>query len=140
MKQKKDRIISFKNRVMIMINTPFTRFLVIGLLNTLVYYSVYLLLNLFLPYLASHILGFLVAFIFSFFMNCYVVYKVKPTWGKLFKFPLTQVFNMGMQTLLLYFLVEYFTVDSKIAPLPALIITVPFTYIITKWILTDKYK
>ena len=30
-------------------------------------------------YMVSHIVGFIVSFIISYYLNCYFVYKVKPT-------------------------------------------------------------
>ena len=30
-------------------------------------------------YMVSHIAGFIVSFIISYYLNCYFVYKVKPT-------------------------------------------------------------
>jgi putative flippase GtrA len=67
-----------------------------------------------------------------------VVYSVRPTLSKFLKFPLTQVINMGMQTLLLYILVDRLDWNEIIAPLPVLVITVPITYGITRWVLKDK--
>ncbi|GEQ08156.1 sugar translocase in surface polysaccharides biosynthesis [Staphylococcus haemolyticus] len=85
----------------------------------------------------SHIAGFLVSFVISYYLNCYFVYKVRPTLKKFLSFPLTQVINMGMQTLLLYVFVKWFQFPSEIAPFAGLIITIPITFIVSKWILKD---
>ncbi|MFB9861368.1 GtrA family protein [Salinicoccus siamensis] len=112
------------------------RFIFVGLINTINYYALYILLvKMGAPYLAAHLTGFAVAFIISYFLNCRYVYKVRPTLAKFLKFPLSQVFNMGLQTALLYLFVESFGWSEPFAPLPVLIITVPFTYIVTRWIL-----
>ncbi|WP_017548522.1 GtrA family protein [Salinicoccus carnicancri] len=117
----------------------FIRFILTGLLNTVNYYVIYtLLLWSGLPYLLSHVTGFLSAFVISYFLNCHFVYRVRPTWPRFLKFPLTQVVNMGMQTLLLYIFVDTFGWNEIIAPLPVLIVTVPVTYTITRWVLKDK--
>lgn len=86
------------------------KFVIVGGINTLNYYIVYLLLLKLLGvnYLVSHITGFIVSFIISYYLNCYFVYRVKPTLKKFLSFPLTQVVNMGMQTLLLYIFVQWF--------------------------------
>lgn len=115
------------------------KFVIVGGINTLNYYIVYLLLLKLLGvnYLVSHITGFIVSFIISYYLNCYFVYKVKPTLKKFLSFPLTQLVNMGMQTLLLYIFVQWLHFPSEIAPFAGLIITIPVTFILSKWILRD---
>ncbi|MBQ5153578.1 GtrA family protein [Macrococcoides caseolyticum] len=116
------------------------KFIVVGFINTFNYYLVYLLLLkvLHLGYLTSHLTGFLVSFIISYFLNCHVVYKVKPTLKKLIQFPLTQVINMGIQTLLLFIFVDLLHFNNVYAPFPALVFTIPITYFVTTYILTKE--
>ncbi|EKU50459.1 GtrA family protein [Staphylococcus massiliensis] len=115
------------------------RFIIVGGLNTLNYYIVYLLLlHIFhIHYLVSHVTGFLVSFVISYYLNCYFVYKVKPTLKKFLAFPLTQVVNMGVQTGLIFIFVHYLHLNESIAPFAGLIITIPITYILSKFILKD---
>ncbi|KAA1036948.1 GtrA family protein [Macrococcus equipercicus] len=118
---------------------PFVKFVLVGLVNTANYYIVYLiLLTLGLPYLASHITGFLAAFVVSYFLNCYYVYQVQPTVKTFLQFPLTQVVNMGLQSALLYVFVALLHISPALAPFPALIITVPVTYVLSKKILVKE--
>lgn len=116
------------------------KFVIVGVVNTINYYLVYLLLLkvLHLGYLSSHLTGFLVSFIISYFLNCYVVYKVKPTLKKLIQFPLTQVVNMGIQTLLLFIFVDLLHFNNVYAPFPTLVFTIPITYFVTTYILTKE--
>ncbi|MBA8778366.1 GtrA family protein [Staphylococcus schleiferi subsp. coagulans] len=116
------------------------RFVLVGGINTLNYYVVYLiLLNLLhIHYLISHIVGFIVAFVISYYLNCYFVYKVKPTLKKFLAFPLTQVVNMGTQTLLIFIFVRYLGFNESIAPFIGLIVTIPITYVLSKYILKDR--
>lgn len=76
------------------------KFIIVGGINTLNYYVVYLLLLklLHIEYMISHITGFLVAFVISYYLNCYFVYRVKPTWRKFISFPITQIVNVSLQT------------------------------------------
>ena len=82
------------------------KFVIVGGINTLDYYLVYLILLklLHVHYMVSHIIGFIVSFIISYYLNCYFVYRVKPTLKKFLSFPLTQVVNMGMQSLFYIYL------------------------------------
>lgn len=64
------------------------KFVIVGGINTLNYYIVYLFLLKLLNvnYLVSHIAGFIVSFIISYYLNCYFVYKVEPTLKKFLSF------------------------------------------------------
>lgn len=116
------------------------KFIIVGGINTLNYYVVYLLLLklLHIEYMISHITGFLVAFVISYYLNCYFVYRVKPTWRKFISFPITQIVNVSLQIVLLYVFVSWLNLPAEIAPFAGLIITIPITFILSKWILKDS--
>ncbi|NDR09696.1 flippase GtxA [Staphylococcus aureus] len=116
------------------------KFIIVVGINTLNYYVVYLLLLklLHIEYMISHITGFLVAFVISYYLNCYFVYRVKPTWRKFISFPITQIVNVSLQTVLLYVFVSWLNLPAEIAPFAGLIITIPITFILSKWILKDS--
>ncbi|HDF4686805.1 TPA: flippase GtxA [Staphylococcus aureus] len=116
------------------------KFIIVGGINTLNYYVVYLLLLklLHIEYMISHITGFLVAFVISYYLNCYFVYRVKPTWKKFISFPITQIVNVSLQTVLLYVFVSWLNLPAEIAPFAGLVITIPITFVLSKWILKDS--
>ncbi|HII1626216.1 TPA: flippase GtxA [Staphylococcus aureus] len=116
------------------------KFIIVGGINTLNYYVVYLLLLklLHIEYMISHITGFLVAFVISYYLNCYFVYRVKPTWRKFISFPITQIVNVNLQTVLLYVFVSWLNLPAEIAPFAGLVITIPITFVLSKWILKDS--
>lgn len=116
------------------------KFIIVGGINTLNYYVIYLLLLklLHIEYMISHITGFIVAFVISYYLNCYFVYRVKPTWRKFISFPITQLVNVSLQTVLLYVFVSWLNLPAEIAPFAGLIITIPITFILSKWILKDS--
>lgn len=116
------------------------KFIIVGGINTLNYYIVYLLLLklLHIEYMISHITGFIVAFVISYYLNCYFVYRVKPTWRKFISFPITQLVNVSLQTVLLYVFVSWLNLPAEIAPFAGLVITIPITFILSKWILKDS--
>ncbi|HDE0538403.1 TPA: flippase GtxA [Staphylococcus aureus] len=116
------------------------KFIIVGGINTLNYYVVYLLLLklLHIEYMISHITGLLVAFVISYYLNCYFVYRVKPTWRKFISFPITQIVNVSLQTVLLYVFVSWLNLPAEIAPFAGLVITIPITFVLSKWILKDS--
>ncbi|PZI47900.1 flippase GtxA [Staphylococcus aureus] len=121
-------------------NSEILKFIIVGGINTLNYYVVYLLLLklLHIEYMISHITGFIVAFVISYYLNCYFVYRVKPTWRKFISFPITQLVNVSLQTVLLYVFVSWLNLPAEIAPFAGLVITIPITFILSKWILKDS--
>lgn len=122
-----------------LLNNEFTRFIIVGGLNTANYYLIYLLCYNLLEwhYLLSHITGFLISFVISFFLNVYFTYKVKPSWSKFLKFPLTQVVNMSVSSGLVYIFIEWLHINGNIAPLAAVFFTVPITFVVTSKILKN---
>ncbi|MDQ0428053.1 putative flippase GtrA [Planomicrobium stackebrandtii] len=121
------------------LNTEFTRFVFVGVVNTLSYYSIYLLLhNVFSwPYLLAHVIGFLISLNISFFLNCYVTYRIRPTFKKYLYFPLTQVVNISVSTALIFIFVEFLQFNSNIAPFAAVLFTIPVTFVVSGKILKD---
>jgi len=115
----------------------FFRFVLVGGVNTLHYYAIYMacLHILGFHYFLSHMIGFLLSLIGSFFLSTLYTYKVKPTWSRFLRFPLTQVFNTLATSALLYIFVELFHLSSSFAPIAAVIFTIPMTFILTGRIL-----
>lgn len=116
------------------------RFVIVGIINTLNYYLIYLLFQsaLSIHYLTAHILAFLISMVGSFFMNSYFTYKIKPTLKKFFQFPLTYLVNIIVTTSAIYLLVDIMGLNEKISPLLASFLAIPFTFIASRIILTNK--
>lgn len=113
----------------------FLRFGCVGLANTAVYYVVYRLLLVLLPYLAAHLIAFAIGVIFSFFANCLFTYHVKPTWRRFVEFPATTLINLGITTFGSMLLVAALHMDTRYVTLITTIAAVPFTYLATTFVL-----
>lgn len=114
----------------------FLRFCMVGVINTVHYYMWYILLLSFkVPYVISHTMAFTLSMIGSFFLNCYITFKIKPTLEKFIKFPLTTLSNYLISTFSLVILVDIFKISSSIAALLASIIPIPITFMVTQYIL-----
>lgn len=111
------------------------RFGLVGGVNTGTFYGCYLVLHPWMPYFAAYTLAFLFSMVGSFFMNAYFTYRTRPTWKKFLFFPLTQVTNYVVQSVGLLALVNWFGMNTKIAPLVASVVAIPFTYVVSKKIL-----
>ncbi|MCG7343197.1 GtrA family protein [Sporosarcina sp. ACRSL] len=111
----------------------FNAFFIVGVVNTVVYYGLYLggVHVLHLQYVIAHFAAVIISMVGSFLLNSYVTYGVKPTWKKFFLFPVTQFVNIGVTFIVLFVLVEWLNMNSSIAPLAALVVTVPITFVVT---------
>lgn len=120
----------------------FIRFIVIGGINTLNYYVVYILFHHVwnINYGVSHVVAFTLSMVASFFLNSYFTFNVKPTLRKFLQFPLTQAVNFTVTTVCIYVLVEQLRVSTAIAPLFAIVIAVPATFIVTSKILKQGHS
>jgi putative flippase GtrA len=127
---------------MLSIRSEFIRFVIVGGVNTLHYYLIYMffLHVLGIHYFTAHIIGFISSLIGSFFLNTLYTYKVKPTWGAFIRFPLTQLFNTITTAALLFLLVEQLHMNSSIAPMVAVVFTIPATFILTGRVLKTSCK
>lgn len=113
-----------------------SRFVLVGVANTLTYYAVYRLLLLVMPYLPAHVLAYGVGVVFSFFANSLFTFGVRPTWRRFLAFPLTTVFNFVVVTAGSVLLVERGWLDERWATLVMTVVAIPVTFLLTRRVLT----
>ncbi|MER5526829.1 GtrA family protein [Streptomyces sp. NPDC002677] len=115
-------------------------FALIGVINTATYYGLYLLFLMYLPYLAAHILAFLLSMIGSFFLNAKFTYRIRPTWRKFLLFPLTNATNFVITTVGVYVIVDVLHAGSRFAPLMASAAAIPVTFVVSRWVMLPKVE
>ena len=116
------------------------RFVVVGVVNTSVYYGTYLLFRPLIGYLVAHLVGILVAMVGSFFMNCLWTFRTRPTWRKFAMFPLTNATNYVITTVGVVLLVQVMSVDEVVAPLIAAAAAVPVTFLLSRRLLLGRKR
>lgn len=112
------------------------RFAAVGVVNTATFYGCYLGLRPWLPYFAAYTVAFVLSMTGSFFLNTYFTYRTRPTWRKFLLFPLTNLTNYVVTSAGVYVLVEWAHMDDRVAPLAAAVAAIPFTYVLSRRILT----
>ncbi|MFJ9930630.1 MULTISPECIES: GtrA family protein [Streptomyces] len=123
-----------------MIARQIVTFAVVGVLNTAVYYGLYLLFLNWLPYLAAHVLAFALSMVGSFFLNARFTYRIRPTWRKFLLFPLTNAANFVITTVGVYVIVDVLHAGSRFAPLLASAAAIPVTFVVSRWIMLPGAK
>ena len=122
------------------INTEPVRFIVTGGLNTLFSYFLYLLLVLLMPYKIAYTASFIVAVIVSYTMNTFFVFRQPWRWKKLLQFPAVYLVQYITGLFLLALLIDRFNVDKKTAPLINVVLLLPLTFLLSKWIVKPRVK
>lgn len=111
------------------------RFALVGVVNTASYYVCYLVLLTWLPYVAAHVVAFVLSMIGSFFLNSYFTYRTRPTWRKFLLFPLTNAANFTITTCGVYLLVDVLHLSRTYAPLIAAAAAIPITFVVSRTIM-----
>ncbi|MFD4139071.1 MULTISPECIES: GtrA family protein [unclassified Streptomyces] len=117
------------------VQVQMVRFALVGVVNTGTYYGMYLVLLTWLPYVAAHVVAFLLSMIGSFFLTSYFTYRTRPTWRKFLLFPLTNVANFVLTTSGVYLLVDVLHLGSRYAPLIAAAAAIPITFVVSRTIM-----
>jgi putative flippase GtrA len=111
------------------------RFGVVGGINTGIYYACYLALRTQIMYLLAHVCAFVVAMFCSYFLNCYITFRIRPSWRTFGLFPLSNATNFVLTTVGLRLAVGEWGLDQRIAPLLVAVVAIPITYVVTHYLM-----
>ena len=114
------------------INREFIRFLVVGALNTLLTYVLYLILLAFFSNNLAYSCSYVGGIVFSYYLNVLFVFKKKVSWKSFLRFPVVYIFQYGGILVLINTLVIYGGVTQTVAPLIAIIAAIPLTFLLSK--------
>lgn len=121
--------------------TQFIRFGLVGILNNLITLAVYYFVIAINRnyYLFGNMLGFLAGTLNAYILNSRVVFrrkgKQRPNRTALGRTYVTYTVSLLISTGLLFLLINVFSFSEKIAPLFALIVTVPFNFFMNRlWV------
>ncbi len=145
MKINGERVIIEKNkgRVFLLkrfLTGEFIRFVITGIINTAISWTISTFLFQFINYNLAFIIGYLVSMIVSYFLNCYFTFKTKPSWKNLVKFPLSYIPNFLIQYLFLTIGVQMLQMNKSITLLAAQVIAFPITFLVMKMVVFLKGK
>ena len=117
---------------------PFARFLVSGAFNTLVTYLLYLLLLQFLSYRISYTISYAAGIVLAYELNRVFVFKAPRSLASIAATPLIYLLQycVGLGVVSLW--VEYLGLSARIAPLVAIALTVPLTFVLTRWVFLGR--
>lgn len=111
------------------------RFLVGGAVNTGVTYGLYFLLQKGLHYQLAYGIAYGFGVVFSYWFNAVVVFDAPLSWKGLFTYPVVYIVQYLVSALFLSLIVEVLAVPSQIGPLLVVILMIPLTYVMSRWVL-----
>jgi putative flippase GtrA len=111
------------------------RFLLGGALNTALTYLLYLGLRGLLGYQLAYFVAYLAGIALSYLINAIVVFRRPLSWGSALAFPLVYVLQYIAGAGLLALFVEGLGLDERLAPLVVVLLLLPGTYLMTRFVL-----
>jgi len=114
------------------------RFLIVGIINTTLTYGVYLILMLIISYQIAYLIAYFAGVLFAYWFNAVFVFKVALSWKGIFSYPVIYVIQYFLSALLLDVFVETIHIDKVFAPLIIIILMIPISYLLNKYVLTSS--
>ena len=134
---------SFTNVVIIKLwnkvkSIQFRKFIIAGVLNALLTYTLYVLLATYYRYEIAYGLSYAAGIVISYLLNARYVFNEKYTLKTFFRYPLVYVFQYLLCFVMLYVLVEVMSLDKYLAPLIVIVLSIPFTFILSRFMLRSS--
>lgn len=111
------------------------RFLAAGLTTTVFSYALYLALLLKMSYMPAYVASYIAGIVFSYFINTYFVFSEGFSLRSMLKFPLVYVAQFAINFMVIWLTVEKFEVRKELAPLIAIVLSIPVTYVMSRAII-----
>ncbi len=115
-----------------LLKLSFARFLFSGGLNTVLTYGIYLLLLMVFSYAASFTLAYVAGILFTYVMNRFFVFKNHHGLKSIIWLPFVYALQYVLSMLILWCWVEKLDITVRLAPLAAIVITLPVTYFFSR--------
>lgn len=118
----------------------FFRFILSGGLNTAITYGIYLVLLQQISYQISYTVAYVSGIVVSYALNRAFVFKSHRGLRSILLFPLIYITQYGIGMLLLWLWIDIAKLSDKIAPLVVVVVTVPATYVLSRFVFLGNKK
>lgn len=116
----------------------FFKFIFFGGINTLLSYAIYVVILLFLIYPVAYSLAYFSGIFISYYLNSRFVFKRDVRLVKAFQYPLVYLVQYLLGVSLLSVLIEIFSLNKFIAPALVIMITIPVTFSLSRFIIKGR--
>ncbi|KPX26529.1 Membrane protein [Pseudomonas syringae pv. delphinii] len=110
----------------------FARFLMSGGFNTALTYGIYLILLMFMSYKISYTISYVTGILLAYILNRFFVFKSHQGLRSVILLPLIYAIQYCLSLVILWCWVEQLQFDERLAPLAAIALTLPVTFILSK--------
>jgi len=112
--------------------SSFLRFLISGGVNTGATYGMYLLLLQFMGYKPAYTVAYIFGIVLGFLLNRLFVFQAHRGWRSLVLYPFVYLAQYLVSLAIVWAWVERLHMPASIAPLFAIVITIPLTYVLSR--------
>ena len=121
-------------------NLYLIRFIILGVINTILTYFLYLILLFLLPYVWAYSITYLFGLTISYFLSSYWVFKKNIAIKSGMYFLIYHLSNYLVNIMALWIFIDLIGLSDKIAPLITISLLTPIFYLISKKIFLGKIK
>ena len=121
-------------------NSKFRKYIIGGILNTLITYLVYIFLLIFFSYLIAFTASFFSGIIFSYFINSRLVFEQKLYLKGAIVYPMVYLFYYILNIGFLYVFIEVASLPEEVGPILVLPIVVPIMFLINKKLFLSGFR
>ena len=114
------------------------RFVLAGGLNTVTTYAVYLVLLPLTGYAIAYSVSYVVGIFFAYYLSARFVFRRPLQWRHALQYPLVYVLQYGLGITLTTALIEGLHLHAEFVPALVIVITLPFTFWMSRWIIKRK--
>lgn len=114
------------------------RFLLGGVLNTIVGYGCYLLLLRWMGYEMAYAIAYVTGIGISYVFSAAFVFRQPMRWRSAVHYPLVYLLQFLIGLLLLKVLIDLLHVPVWLAPLLVMVITIPLTFVLSRFVIHMK--
>ena len=114
------------------------RFVLCGAVNAVLGYAIYLLCLTQTNYSIAYTVSFVCSIAISYFLNARFVFRRRMSLSSAFAYPVIYVMQYFAGLLLLNLLIKLLHLSPLIAPIIVVLVTVPFTFLATRYIMKGR--
>ena len=114
--------------------SSFLRFLISGGVNTATTYAFYLALLHVTGYKLAYSIAYVFGIVLSFVINRFFVFQTHRGWRSMLLFPLVYLAQYLVSLGVVWIWVEYLHLMKELAPLIAIVITIPLTFVLSRFV------
>lgn len=113
------------------------RFVLVGILATLIHYGIYLILNIFIITWIAYSIGYFISFLFNFYLSSIFTFKSKATIKKGIGFGISHAINYGLHIILLAIFIQI-GIPKNYAPIPVYMIAIPVNFLLVRFVFKSR--